>query len=188
MIIQILIIIHGLILIYFRFGSQIEEQNGGARKKWKISVKISQTNPSTIKTSKVNVSGYIKFSQVQCVTPYIKWPKSMKLILFLFFTEILAIALIDLGFYFALSPYFREYDIMTNMVNLFGASFIPNAFTLLITSIFMIMCFALIDRMQEKIMNNPQREVLTWAKNILKLYKRVQCSLNTALLLLLFFM
>ena len=120
--------------------------------------------------------------------PFIKWPKSMKLILFLFFTEILAIALIDLGFYFALSPYFREYDIMTNMVNLFGASFIPNAFTLLITSIFMIMCFALIDRMQEKIMNNPQREVLTWAKNILKLYKRVQCSLNTALLLLLFFM
>lgn len=32
-IIQILIIIHGLILIYFRFGSQIEEQNGDARKK-----------------------------------------------------------------------------------------------------------------------------------------------------------
>ena len=32
-IIQILIIIHGVILIYFRFGSQIEEQNGDARKK-----------------------------------------------------------------------------------------------------------------------------------------------------------
>ena len=33
LIIQILIIIHGVILIYFRFGSQIEEQNGDARKK-----------------------------------------------------------------------------------------------------------------------------------------------------------
>ena len=119
--------------------------------------------------------------------PYIKWPKSMNFFIFLVFCQMLAAVLLCLGFYFALSPYFRNYDIMTNVVNLFGASFMPTAFTLLFITLFVIIFLALIDRMQDILMNNPQRGILTWAKNTLNLYKRFQGSLNTALLLLLSF-
>ena len=119
--------------------------------------------------------------------PYIKWPRSMKYLLFLFFTEILAILLMALGLYFALSPYFREYFIMTNLVNLFGAFFVSCSLTILFSFTFKIIFFAMIGRMHEIIMNNPQKEVFEWAKNTLNLYKRAQCSLNASMLLLLLF-